>query len=99
MKEDFYSTICERADGSRTEIRVHIRPEVRDCAERESSDPEEMIKGCVWRFIAQKHKLNEVEGDVVEFMIDEPTMLELINDLRVMKLAKKQVCRTSQAKS
>jgi hypothetical protein len=96
--DDCYSTVRENADGSTTEIHVHIHPEARRAAEKESGDSEEMVKGCVWRLIYLKSKSNEVKGDVVEFTIDEPTILDLINDLRGIRLAKKQVCRTSKAK-
>jgi len=98
MREDWYSTTCEHADGSTTEIRVRISPEARRAAEEESGDSEEMIKGCVWRFIYLKSESNEVRGGAVEFTIDEPTILELMNDLREIRFAKKRVCRTSKAK-
>ena len=68
-----------------------------------------MIKGCFWRLIYLKCKSNEVkadivewtselQGDVVEFTIDEATILELMDDLREIRLAKRQVCRTSELK-
>ena len=94
MKEDWYSTACEHADGTVTEIKVHIRPEARRAAEQETGDSEEMIKSCVWRLIYLKSESNEVKGNNVEFTIDEPTILELINDLRKLRSAK-TVCRTS----
>jgi|ERR1700739_140134 len=92
-RDDCYSTACENADGSTTQIHVHIHPEARRAAEEGSGDSEEMVKSCVWRFIYLKSKSNEVKGDVVEFTIDEPTILELMNDLRGIWLAKRQVCR------
>lgn len=98
MRHDCYSTVRENRDGSRTQICVNVRPEARRAAEEESGDSEELIKGCVWRLIFLKSESNEVKGDVVEFMIDELTILELISDLRKIRLAKKQVCRTSKAK-
>ena len=98
-KDDSYSTACRHADGSMTEIRVHIHPEARRAAEKESGDSEEMVKGCVWRFIYLKSESNEVKGDAVEFTIDEPTIVELINDLRGIRLAKKDVCRTSKLRA
>ena len=96
---DYYSTVRENSDGSTTQICVNIRPEARRAAEEGSGDSEELIKGCVWRLIYLKSESNEVKGDVVEFTIDEPTILELISDLREIRLAKKQVCRTTKAKS
>ena len=91
MKEDFYSTVRENKDGSTTEIRVHIDPEVRGCAEEESSDPEELIQGCVWRFIALKD--SEIKGDRVDFLIDKLKFTELLTDLRQIAKATKN-CRS-----
>lgn len=53
-----------------------------------------MIKRCVWRLIGLKHESNEVRGDSVEFVIDEPKMLELLDLVRKVDLANRQVCRT-----
>jgi hypothetical protein len=94
LKEDWYSTACVHADGSTTEIRVHIRPEARRAAEEVTGDSGEMIKRCVWRLIGLKHESNEVRGDSVEFVIDEPKMLELLDLVRKVDLANRQVCRT-----
>ncbi len=96
--DDCYSTVRENVDGSTTQIHVHIHPEARRAVEEQSGDSEEMVKGCVWRFIYLKSKSNEVKGNAVEFTIDEPTILELINDLRGIRFAKKEACRTSKAK-
>ena len=96
---DCYSTARKNVDGSTTQIQVHIHPEARRTAEKESGDSEELIKSCVWRLIFLKSESNEVRGDVVEFTIDEPIILELINDLRKIHLAERQVCRTSKARS
>jgi|SRR6185312_1172599 hypothetical protein len=109
VSEGFYSTACKHADGTATEIRVHISPGARKAAEQATDDSEELIKGCVWRFIYLKCRSNEIkaeivewtselQGDVVEFTIDEATMMELIDDLRKIRLAKREVCRTSKAK-
>jgi hypothetical protein len=78
MNKDCYSTACKHGDGSTTEIHVHIHPDARRAVEEISGDSEEMVKGCVWRLIALKTKSNEVTGSVVEFTIDEPTALELV---------------------
>ena len=99
MKEDCYSTACRHADGSVTEIRVHISPEVRRCAEDESSDPEEMVKGCVWRFIWTKHQSDEIKGEVVNFTLDKTKFIELLSDLRRIAKAEKKSCRNSKANS
>jgi hypothetical protein len=74
---------------------VHISPEVRRSAAEESGDPEEMIKGCVWRFIWLKQKTNEVKGDVVNFTIRERDFVELLSDLRRIKQSKETICRSS----
>lgn len=97
MSSDCYSTVRENVDGSTTEIHVHIHPEARRAVEEQSGDSEEMVKACVWRFIYLKS--TEIRGSVVEFTINEATILDLISDLRGIQLAKKQVCRTSKAKS
>lgn len=96
MKEDWYSTACRHADGTVTEIKVHISPEARRAAERETGDPEKMIESCFWRLIYLKSESKEVKGNNVEFTIDEPTILELISDLRKLRSAK-TVCRTSKS--
>ena len=92
MNEDCYSTACRHADGSVTEIRVHIRPEARGVAEEETGNAEEMIKRCVWRFIGVKQ--SEVKGESVEFTIDEQNIRQLLNDLRNIGLTNREVCRT-----
>jgi hypothetical protein len=109
MKRDWYSTACKHADGTATEIRVHVSPEARRAVECATGDSEKMIESCFWRFISLKCKSNEIkteivewtselQGDVVEFTMDEKTILQLIEDLRQIRLAKRQVCRTSKAK-
>ena len=98
MNEDCYTTACRHPDGSITEIRVHISPEARQSAVEESGDAEEMIKGCVWRFIALKHESSEIKGEVVNFTIDKSDFAELLADLRRIKQSKKEVCRGSKTK-
>jgi hypothetical protein len=105
VNEDCYSTACEHADGSTTNIRVHINPEARSSVEGMIvegliADSEEMIKRCVWRFIGLKHESNEIKGDEENFTIDRQKVLQLVADLRKIDRAKRKVCRTSdKAKS
>jgi len=65
-----------------TTIRVNIAKNARKTIEELVENSEEMIRRCVWRFIALKHEDGSIKGDVDNFTIEPDKILELFRDLR-----------------
>src|SRR4051794_37373794 len=75
-----FSTKCEQADGSISEIRVKVAPGVRTKLSVLVEDEEKWLQRCVWRFISLKH--DEIKGSSCEFTMFCEEVSQLVADLK-----------------
>jgi hypothetical protein len=83
---DYFSTSCQHADATVTQIRVGVTAAARQQIEQLVGDPKAMVERCVWRFIWTKHQTDSVKGESVDFTLDAEEILKLFADLRQIDL-------------
>jgi hypothetical protein len=80
---DRYSATFEDPVSKRvTKFGVSLTKAARQEIESLLSDPEPMIRRCVWRYIGQNCGTGVENDDVVELKLDARQILQLFSDLR-----------------